>query len=185
MDYMNYFNNKYVKYLFYVLKHKYYVFKYGLKFKVPIINLIIHDWDKFLPSMIVSYTNYFYNKENKKGYLHQPMDNDQFDLSWLQHIHYNKHHWQHWILQNDTDGLKVLKMPEVDCLEMIADWYGAAEAQDNPYVKGWYLKHYQDIKLHTETRNFVNQHFDIELIDISTVKLDGAFIQKNNGNMMY
>lgn len=169
MDWKKFKNNKYLKYLSYTLKHKYYVLKYGLKFGVPIINLVLHDWDKFLPRMIYSYANYFYGDKKistENGYFHKPGENDVFDLNWLKHIHLNKHHWQHWILQNDEDGKKVLCMPINDTLEMLADWYGAAMAQNNPDVKKWYLKHYHNIILHSKTRNFVNEFLGVSYQEI-------------------
>ena len=83
--------------------------------------------------------------------------------NWLQHIHYNKHHWQHWILQNDEDGLKILKMPKIDCLEMLADWHAAGIAQGKPNVKNWYLKNRDVIKLHPKTRRFVDLFFTLKV----------------------
>lgn len=132
--------DKYVKYLTYVLKHKYYVFQAGIKIGVPIWNLIWHDWDKFLPSMIYSYANYFYGKKEINGYFHKPGENDVFDLNWLQHIHRNKHHWQHFLLKEDEGNLKALNMSLMDIREMVADWKGAGMAQGNLDICAWYRK---------------------------------------------
>lgn len=47
-------------YLKYVLRHKYFVFREGLKLGVPILSLILHDWDKFLPDEWFPYARTFY-----------------------------------------------------------------------------------------------------------------------------
>lgn len=48
------------QYLSYVLRHKWFVFKAGIFLKVPVWQLLIHDWTKFLPSEWYAYRNYFY-----------------------------------------------------------------------------------------------------------------------------
>ena len=50
--------NKHLKYMWYVIRHKYYVliecFKVGLYWRG-----IMHDWSKFLPSELIPYANFF------------------------------------------------------------------------------------------------------------------------------
>ena len=52
----------YLKYLWYLIKHKWYVGKfcleYGLYWKA-----IIHDWSKFLPSEFIPYARNFFGPE--------------------------------------------------------------------------------------------------------------------------
>lgn len=48
-----------------------------------------------------------------------------FDAAWLHHIHANPHHWQHWILHEDSGKVIVLVMPLAAINEMVADWIGA------------------------------------------------------------
>lgn len=49
----------------------------------------------------------------------------RFNYAWLMHQHRNPHHWQHWILNEDSGKTIVLTMPAVEADEMLADWIGA------------------------------------------------------------
>ena len=92
---------KYLKYLNYLLRHKWYVgiecWKRGLY-----LYAFTHDLSKFSLDELVPYTNYFYGKgnkitrgRNKTGY-YKPTDTGDkaFDFAWLLHQKRNKHHWQ-------------------------------------------------------------------------------------------
>lgn len=48
-----------------------------------------------------------------------------FNRAWLLHIHRNPHHWQHWILHEDSGKTLVLLPEAVVADEMLADWIGA------------------------------------------------------------
>ncbi len=39
---------RHINYFKYVVRHKWFVFLAGIKLGVPIMSLIIHDWDKFV-----------------------------------------------------------------------------------------------------------------------------------------
>jgi hypothetical protein len=81
-----------------------------------------------------------------------------FDLAWNSHIHKNPHHWQHWVLREDSGATKVLEMPEVYVKEMVCDWVGAGIAiTGKREVREWYAKNKEKIVLHPETRKFVEQ----------------------------
>lgn len=136
---------------------------------------LFHDWDKFLvPSMWISYAKYFYGEENtidkSEGYI-KPNDTGEMDyeMAWLGHLHRNKHHWQWWIRYNDDGGVVTFPMEERHALEMICDWIGAGKAQgfhspkENPLyeTRTWYLKNREKIKLHEETRKYVEDYLGI------------------------
>jgi len=102
---------RYIKYLNYVLRHKWFVslecFKRGIIWRG-----ILHDLSKFLPSEFIPYARFFYEPDgasrqnkirDKTGY-YKPTDSgdEKFDKAWLAHIHRNAHHWQHHILFYDT-----------------------------------------------------------------------------------
>lgn len=58
--------------------------------------------------------------------------------------------------------IKILRMPDRYCKEMLADWRGASRAitsSDN--TKVWYLKHRYSILLHPETRHWIEEQLDI------------------------
>ena len=104
---------KYLKYAWYIIKHKWYVmiecFKVGLYWQG-----ITHDLSKLLPDEWFPYANYFYGfkKRDETGY-YKPTDTGDkaFDFAWLLHQKRNPHHWQWWILPEDDGGTKILEMP--------------------------------------------------------------------------
>lgn len=162
---------KYLKYLNYVIRHKWYVgiecFKKGLIWRG-----ITHDLSKLLPSEFIPYANYFYSKgsdikrgRDKTGY-YKPTDTGDkvFDFSWLLHQKRNKHHWQWWILPEDEGGVKILEIEEPYLTEMICDWIGAGKAQghfspkDDPLkeTRNWWVANNHKMQLNPKTKEKLN-----------------------------
>ena len=93
-----------------------------------------------------AYANYFYGEASDEN-------KELFDLAWLSHIHHNPHHWQHWMLQNDEDGLKILDMPYVFIVEMFCDhWSFSWRSGNLMEIEEWYLNHKDGILLSDSTR---------------------------------
>lgn len=136
------------KYLMYVLRHKWYVFRecanHGIVWRG-----IVHDMSKFLPSEWFVYMRYFYvNKESNKH---------NFKLAFLKHQNRNPHHWQYWVDSRNY----AYAMPNVYAMEMICDWIGAGKAQGKGHpteVKEWYDENKFDMKLHKQTRRLVEDY---------------------------
>jgi len=154
----------YLQYLWYVLRHKWFVFLESCKLGIPWPGLI-HDWSKFRPSEFLPYTRFFYNpdgsrrqRRDKTGY-YKPSDTGDpaFDFAWFLHQKRNAHHWQYWCLPIDGGGLKLLPMPDRYRREMLADWRGAGRAQGTPDTLAWYTKHRNDLQLHPETRQWIEE----------------------------
>lgn len=145
---------RHIAYLKYLLKHKYYVLKACRMTGAPIWRGLVHDLSKLLPSEWVSYARTFYDVDGSKRYA----PDVAFDMSWLKHQHRNAHHWQHWVLREDSGRVVLLEMPEDVAREMVADWIGAGWAitGDPSNVHDWYRKNYIDIQLNPATRAFVN-----------------------------
>jgi len=148
---------KYLKYLSYVLRHKWFVllecWKLGLYWRG-----LVHDMSKFRPSEFFPYADFFYGPKAKKvrdetGY-YKPTDTGHagFDFAWLLHQKRNDHHWQWWVLPQDDGGDKIIEMPQMAELEMICDWRGAGRAQGTPDVLAWYAKNNHKMRLHERTR---------------------------------
>jgi hypothetical protein len=138
--------NKHLQYLKYVLKHKYYVLVYGLKLGVPIYQLIIHDWTKFLPIEWFPYVNYFYGEKNQYT----------FDMAWNHHQKRNPHHWQYWLLYRDDGSTEALEMPYRFILEMVADWCSAGKCITGKVeVVEWYTKNEGKYQFGLDTRVIV------------------------------
>lgn len=136
---------KYLRYLRYILRHKWFVviacFKQGLYWQG-----LIHDNSKFLPDEFFPYANYFYgNKKNDRNnvlnnYRKAATTSDEvFDLAWLSHLRRNKHHWQWWVLPEDSGAIKIIPMPDKYLKEMLCDWHGAGKAQGRKFSDfEWY-----------------------------------------------
>ncbi len=163
---------KYIKYLAYLFRHKWYVFIECCKEGIPWRGLL-HDNSKFLLSELVPYTNYFYGDcdcqgikkgRNETGY-YKPTDTGDkaFDFAWLLHQKRNRHHWQWWILPEDEGGVKVLEMEYPYNVEMICDWIGAGKAQghfspkDDRFfeTRKWYAQNGNKMNIHPTTRKWI------------------------------
>ena len=165
--------NKFFKYLFYIFKHKYYVFIAGLKVGAPIFRLIIHDWSKFLPCEFIPYMNYFYGKfytdndirrfkmifgQDIPNKYNQKYWSNRFDYAWNTHQKSNKHHHQYWVLRNDSGSIVALDMPDKYIREMVSDWAGAGKAITGKWeVKLWYETAKSRMLLSDNTRRKVEQ----------------------------
>lgn len=145
------------------MRHKYFVFVAGLQLKVSLWRLIIHDWTKFLPSEWFAYVEAFYGDYGYKfngGMMWEHKENwkvmNNFDRAWLHHQHWNKHHFQNWILRNDSGSTVALKMPEKYVRELCADWLGAGRAITGKW-EAWdyYQKNKENTLLHPETRELL------------------------------
>lgn len=140
-----------LKYLSYVLRHKWFVFLACLDLRVPLHQAIIHDWQKFMPIEWGAYVHTFYAPDGTKQYQPTPA----FDRAWLHHIHYGPHHHQYWVLRQDDGQVKALQMLDRFAREMVADWRGAGRALGKPDTVAWYLANCEKMVLHPETRRRV------------------------------
>lgn len=154
---------KHLRYLSYVLRHKWFVFIECCKLGIPWQGLI-HDMSKLFPSEWFPYVERFYgNKEkdirygrDKTGYYRAgDTGDDNFDRAWFLHQKRNPHHWQWWILQLDLEETHIFAMTDKYRKEMLADWYGAGKAQGTPDTKTWYLKNKDKMVLHPDTRAWI------------------------------
>jgi len=160
---------KYLKYLSYVIRHKWFVFIECYRLG-EIWRGIWHDMSKFLPSEFIPYARYFYGEypswEFTKYEPYYPYSltkegiSEAFDLSWLLHQHRNPHHWQHWILREDDGGTKFIDIPSKYIQEMLCDWSGAGRAitgkNDPLECTSWYLNNYDKIQVSKMTRTEIN-----------------------------
>jgi hypothetical protein len=163
---------KNAKYFSYVVRHKWFVFQAGRRTGANLWRLLKHDWSKFLPCEWRPYAEYFYGAEitgfpesmhdrpnveaNKEW--QEKQRKDAFDAAWNHHQHANDHHWQHWVLREDSGDTILLEMPEASVREMVADWMGAGRAITGKWeAREWYLKNREVILLHHDTRQTVER----------------------------
>lgn len=158
-----------LKYLWYVIRHKYYVFVECWKLGIPVLGLL-HDLSKFSPAEWFPYVDFFYRGDpsTKTGGTLAKRSTAAFDVAWNHHEKYNKHHWQFWVLITDDGGVDLgsdkyrpLPMPDRYRKEMLADWKGAGKAVGKPNTKEWYLKNYKNMILHPDTRYWVDQQLKV------------------------
>lgn len=143
-----------LKYAWLTLKHKYFVFRAGLKIKVPLWRLITHDLSKFRLSELPHYGRQFFGSKD---------DPEGFIRCWIRHQNRNDHHWEWWIPRTGhnrcdppfPDGCPV-RMSDAAVREMVADWMGASRAYEGKWPDShhwvWLDKHFGKMDLHPETR---------------------------------
>lgn len=138
--------------------HKKHVLEAGLIVKgIPDERLFNHDASKFTEAEYPYYARQFHGD---KG------DPAGFTRAWLHHIHYNDHHWNHWLFAEGYSpygsGIELsgaFPMPEVCVREMVADWMGASRT----YTYSWDMTDWlnsnlpKKIVLHTESLQLVYQ----------------------------
>lgn len=145
---------RYWNYIKYVLRHKWFVMIACQKLKLhPRVGLF-HDLSKFKPSELIPYARCFYAPDGSGQY----KPDGWFDLAWNHHQKRNKHHWQYWVLQEDSGKVVALPMPLRYVQEMVADWMGAGRAIHGKWeVKEWYCKNKEKMILHTDTEVMIEK----------------------------
>ena len=109
---------KHMKYLRYVLLHKWYVFIECCKLGIPWRGLK-HDWTKFLPSEWFPYVDNFHGDkvgtgefrtlgDGSKEEVMEPTEKikSAFDRAWNHHQKRNSHYWQYWLLTYDKPRME-------------------------------------------------------------------------------
>jgi Family of unknown function (DUF5662) len=164
---------KYLNYLKYILRHKYYVaiecFKMGLIWRG-----LVHDISKLRPSEFEAYAEYFYGTKKATEWAENGgwegevigkygiYVEERFNIAWNHHQKRNKHHWQYWLLKNDDGEQYSVGMPMKYLKEMLCDWRGAGMAingKDN--TKSWYLKNKDKIIIRKEDRLWIERQLNI------------------------
>lgn len=184
---------KHFQYLKYVLRHKWFVFLWCCHYGRPWAG-IIHDLSKFSPAEWFPYVDKFYGGDPEKRYggnrypernygdmrnylgdkYTQPWVDARFDAAWNHHQKANPHHWQYWVLHEDSGATKVLDMPMRYIVEMLADWRGASTAiTGKDDTRNWYLKNRTKMLLCPKARVWIESELGL-LADINGVTISLA-----------
>ena len=110
-----------------------------------------HDQSKYDKEDYDVYDKYFYGNRS-----YEVAQN--FNYAWLQHIHKNPHHWQHWVLINDDPelGIVALEIPLNYIIEMICDWWSFSWRSGDLYeIFNWYAKHRDGMQMNDTSRIIV------------------------------
>lgn len=116
-----------------------------------------HDNTKYWADEYEAYDRYFYPDEYEDN---PPFSQrvEEYQRAWLEHMHRNPHHWQHWVLINDNGFFTVLPMPEVYIIEMICDWWSFSWKKGNLYeIFDWIDENSPHILLDDETTRLVEK----------------------------
>ena len=149
-----------LRYLSYVLRHKFWVLVYGRVYGVPLWRLIVHDASKFSRAEWGPYVRKFYggaSPRDKTGAYDPNAQGEEFKAAWRHHWQNNLHHWEHWAECLPTP----VPMPEVYAREMVADWFGAGMAQGKPNVAAFYRANGPRMRLHPDTRALVESLLEV------------------------
>lgn len=147
-------------YLKYIIRHKWFVWK-ASRFYCPHLRwqILVHDLSKFRPQEWIPYARTFYKSDGSGQYV----PDEKFNQAWLKHIHRNPHHWQYWVLREDSGDVIALDMPKKYIEEMVADWAGAGRAITGRWeIKEWYEKNRRKMSLSENTEAEV-QYMIIEM----------------------
>lgn len=110
-----------------------------------------HDSSKYGKEEYDAYDEYFYGKTRSDTV-------DNFNLAWLHHIHSNPHHWQYWLLKEDSGELKPLAMPVEYVVEMVCDWWSFSWKTGNLHeIFDWYTGHETKMVLNPMTKAVVTE----------------------------
>jgi hypothetical protein len=144
---------RHLAYLWYITRHKWFVFVAGLDLDVPLHLLIIHDWSKFLPDEWIPYANFFHGPQPPSREA-----KDKFLAAWKRHLDRNPHHWQYWQPKPpfNVDASSPTVIPQKYTREMVADWMSMSRTLHGTWSPTpWYVVNKSKIRLHPMTRREV------------------------------
>jgi hypothetical protein len=152
-----------LKYLRYLIAHKWYVLDAGVVTRAPLWRLLIHDWSKFTPAEWGPYRDYFYlTKDFNEDSAHQRRLKAAFDKAWIHHLHKNPHHWEYWSIGMSGKDNPV-PMPREIMREMVADWCGAGRVITGDWDADKWYPAQTHLKLHPDTRLDVEHQLKMTL----------------------
>lgn len=146
---------KYIKYLWYLIRHKWFVmiecFKEGL-----IWQGLVHDLDKFRWDSFKCYSDFMDSKRFTTSIpegLYARTGSRKMNMVWLRHRKTNKHHWQYYCYGRKEP----MEMEYEYIMEMICDWKGAIRGHNREVkVWDWYSKNRDGMVLHPDTRIWID-----------------------------
>lgn len=135
--------------------------EFGRRMGIDSNQLDAHDKSKWALDEFVPYALRFCSR------LPHEKTDKLFATAWLNHLHRNPHHWQHWIFPQGYSlphaGMEgsVLPMPICYAAEMIADWHGAQYAYKGDWdIQEWLWKTMPTITVHSHTAAFLRGALD-------------------------
>lgn len=149
---------KHFHYLWYVLRHKYYVYIWCRKMGLSVWTGLVHDLSKFSKAEWTPYADYYFGEWRNADVRSIPIKVlEAYNLAWNHHQKVNPHHWQFWLFPKGIGAYnEALDMPMRYRIEMLADWCGAGLAIHGKLdVKEWWKANKDDMLLHPNTKEWV------------------------------
>ena len=126
-----------LRFAWFLLRHKLWVFVAGTRLRVPWPALLRHDLSKCQP----------HEWRNHALAYAGLLDADKLRRLTTEHAQLERHHWEHW-------GGR--EMPDSAAREMVADWMGRGRVRTGRWdVADWYAENSARIELHPATRQAV------------------------------
>ncbi len=138
--------NQHLAYFKELLRHKWLVILEGRKLNVPLPQLILHDWSKFLPDEWLASVRYLSTGEASHASLKK-------------HHRRNRHHPQWWLVSKNGQQ-EPRPMTDAFRREMLADWRAVGRAKGGE-TRAWYLEHGHRYPLRPETRAWVEAQLKV------------------------
>jgi hypothetical protein len=139
-----------LKYLKFLLKHKWFVFleckKLGISWRG-----LKHDMGKFRPKLFKAYSRRFANGNNYHGDLGL-----EYRMAYNKHLLRSDHHWQHWGIIRDSGEVHYLPMSDRARKEFLAELRGNSRLYGTN-TANWYEAHQNEIFLHLETKKWLEE----------------------------
>ena len=107
-----------------------------------------HDASKSDKEEYEPYAEWFYGDHPDEG-----EEKDAFDLAWVHHQNLNDHHWQYWVLIQDTSEPKYLSldMSKEAIYEMLCDWHSFSAKDPESTAYSWYNNNKENMLLSDNT----------------------------------
>lgn len=139
-----------------VFTHKYWVFYYCCKLRMPWRGLL-HDMSKLTPFEFMEGIKYYNGKVSP---IIKAKEDKGWSKAWFHHRSRNKHHYEYWMDNFDDGGINIL-MPFPYALEMICDFLAAGKTYDGKdftYEKElawWENRKKKPLAMHPALQGFV------------------------------
>lgn len=119
-----------------------------------------HDSSKYEEIEYTPYLDHFYPANGE----YSDEESPEYKKAWLHHQHNNSHHWQHWLLLNDTshvedgsDKFEALEMDMPSVVEMLCDWSSFQYYRPGSTANAWYSEHGDEMVFNDRTREIVEK----------------------------
>lgn len=122
------------------------------------LRMKVHDASKTDKEEYSAYAEWFYGNHPDKD-----KAKNAFDLAWVHHQNLNEHHWQYWVLIQDTNKpkYKPLDMSEPAIYEMLCDWHSFSAKDPESTAYNWYNKNKENMLLSDKTIATIDSLIDI------------------------